>query len=481
MIETRGIRRALIGTVAAALLVPGLASAQEGKIAAEVRREGERLAEHCSGLAMKELVSCGSTIVTDHPFHLAVGSLAPQNGFGFGGAFVAPQWKPNDDWRINWSADAVAALSGAWRAGAYAKFINSRVGEIGVTGPGGGTATAAALPRPYPTLTIYAQITSLPTVAYYGLGNDTAASDRTLFAERQSTIGSRIVWPIGRSGFFNRLNPSLIGELNGRWVQIGGSTSDADPSIETRFTDATAPNLANQPATLQLGEGVRIAPTLRRLQLTYEGLLQQYIAPADSTASFRRWTADLRHDFALYRTRRQGDALEQNGPNECATSIDRTSGTYGCPDPTLVTTDRVGTVGFRALFSRSSVSNGSRVPFYFQRTIGGSDIDGERLLASYDDYRFRAPNLLVFQETIEHSIWGPIGAFAAAEQGRVALIDDSLSTGRLRKTFGAGFTLRAGGVPMVTVLWAQGDTEGRHIVVTMNTSLLGGSSRPSLR
>lgn len=178
---------------------------------------------------------------------------------------------------------------------------------------------------------------------------------------------------------------------------------------------------------------------------------------------------------------RESGVREQNGPNDCATAVDRTVGEYGCPDPTLVTTNRVGTVGFRALVSRSGVSSGSRVPFYFQRTIGGSDIDGERLLASYDDYRFRAPNLIVFQQTFEHVVWGPLGAFAAAEQGRVARIDDPLTQGELRKTFGAGLTLRAGGVPMVTIWWADGGPEGHHVAITMNTSLLGGSSRPSLR
>jgi hypothetical protein len=290
-----------------------------------------------------------------------------------------------------------------------------------------------------------------------------------------------VAWPIGRSGFFNRLNPTVLGELNGRWIHIAGSTAGPEPSIETGFTDATAPGLATQPATLQLGEGVRVAPALARLHLTYTGKLQQFIAPSDSSSSFRRWTIDLGHDVSLWTTRRSGGVSEHNGPNECATSVDRTVGVYGCPDPTLVTSNRVGTLGFRVLVSRSDIGDGSRVPFYFQRTIGGSDIDGERLLASYDDYRFRAPNLLVFQQTFEHAIWGPLGAFAMGEQGRVALIDDSLTKGDLKKTFGAGLTLRAGGVPMASLWWATGASEGHRVVITMNAFLLGGSSRPSLQ
>jgi hypothetical protein len=478
--------RALAGLaiVLAVAALPAVAGAQppqqdETKLGADLRREGERFAEKCGSFDMKNIVGCASTIVTDHPFHLAVGSLAPQNGFGFGLAFVPPQITPNDLWRINWSADAAAAASGAWRGGVYAKFVRTDVGAIGVASAGGGTDPALTAPRPYPTISLFAQSTSLPKVGYFGLGNDTLPLARSQFAMHQSTVGTRVAWPLGRAGVLRRLNPTAIGELNGRWIQVDGSSDDSWPSIETIFDDATAPGLDGQPATLQLGEALRIAPSVGRVQLTYTGQLQQYIA--GDNASFRRWTLDLNHVFQLWRTRGPVTERENNSPNECTTGVDRTVGVYGCPDPTLITTNRVGSVAFRALVSRSQVSGDNRIPFYFQRTIGGSDIDGERLLASYDDYRFRGPHLLVLQETFEHVLWGPVGAFAAAEQGRVARLDASLGSGTLHKTVGAGLTLRAGGIPMLTMWWATGGSEGHHVAITMNTSLLGGSVRPSLR
>ncbi|HEX7793440.1 MAG TPA: hypothetical protein VF456_03770 [Vicinamibacterales bacterium] len=455
-------------------------SAQESKLGADLRLEGKALASKCDDLAPKSLVDCATTLITDHPFHLAVGSLAPKNGFGFGLAFVAPQSKPNDDWRINWSADIVGTPSAAWRAGAYARLVNSRVPGIGVVGPDEGTSSTSALPRPYPTFALYAQTTSLPTVSYFGLGNQTSAADRTSFALRESTIGGGAFWPIARTGLFNRLNPVALFDLNGRWVRVAGSTSGESPAIDSRFTDLSAPGLSAQPATIQVSEGLRIAPAIGRVQLTYSGYLQQYVAPSETALSFRRWTVDLGHELLLWTTSRQSGARDTNGPNECATSVDRTIGEYGCPDPTIVTTNRVGSVGFRVIASSSAVSNGSRVPFYFQRTLGGSDIDGQRLLASYDDYRFRGPRLLALQQTIEHVIWGPIGAFAAAEEGRVALIGESLTTGTLRKSFGGGITLRVGGAPVATVGYAHGD-EGHHFIMTVNSSLFGGSARPSLQ
>jgi hypothetical protein len=456
------------------------ASAQENKLGADLRLEGQALASKCNDLAPKSLVDCATTLITDHPFHLAIGSLAPRNGFGVGLAFVAPQSKPNDDWRINWSADVVGTPSAAWRAGAYARIVNSRVPGVGVVGPDEGTSSASALPRPYPTFALYAQTTSLPTVSYFGLGNETSEADRTSFALRESTIGGGVFWPIARTGFFNRLNPVALFDLNGRWVRVAGSTSGDSPSIDARFTDVTAPGLNAQPATVQVSEGLRIAPAIGRVQLTYSGYLQQDVAPSDAALSFRRWTIDLGHELLLWTTSRQSGVRDTNGPNECTTSVDRTVGEYGCPDPTIVTTNRVGSVGFRVIASSSAVSTGSRVPFYFQRTLGGSDIDGERLLASYEDYRFRGPRLLMLQQTIEHLIWGPIGAFAAAEEGHVALIGESLTTGTLRKSFGAGITLRVGGAPVATIGYAHGE-EGHHFVMTVNSSLFGGSARPSLQ
>src|SRR5690606_10393400 len=134
----------------------------------------------------------------------------------------------------------------------------------------------------------------------------------------------------------------------------------------------------------------------------------------------------------------------------------------------------------RAFVARADASDGSRVPFYFQPTIGGADIDGERRLASYEHYRFRAPNAILLQATIEHVIWGPVGGFGSIEHGRVALAGESLTDGGFKRTYGLGLTLRAGGMPMATVWWATGE-EGSRVAFLMDTSLFGGSSRPSLQ
>jgi hypothetical protein len=137
-------------------------------------------------------------------------------------------------------------------------------------------------------------------------------------------------------------------------------------------------------------------------------------------------------------------------------------------------------VGVRLLISESTADAGSAVPFYFQPTLGGSDINGNPALSSYQDYRFRAPNLLLLRESFEHSIWGPVGFTFMADEGKVALTRGDVDFSNLKHSFTTGLTLRAGGFPQVFLLFAWGGSEGNHTIASMNTSLLGGSARPSL-
>jgi hypothetical protein len=139
-----------------------------------------------------------------------------------------------------------------------------------------------------------------------------------------------------------------------------------------------------------------------------------------------------------------------------------------------------GFVTARLLLSESINSATSAVPFYFQRSLGGQDINGDLTLGSYQDYRFRAPNILLLQGSAEHSIWGPFGLKFMADEGRVALTRGDLGFSHLKHSFAAGLTLRAGAFPMVQIMFAWGGPEGQHNIFNMNNSLLGGSMRPLL-
>jgi len=455
--------------VASVACLASPARAQEGRFQAEFRRERERIAESCD--EMKGLFGCVQRLVTDHPFHVALGSLAPGNGLGFGGAFVMND-ALDENWRIGYSADAVATHRGAWRAGAYIRAVRTAV-DAPVPVPGGGGGAGGV--HPYAVGNLYFQSISLPSVGFYGLGPDTSRDALSLLGLRQHILGANVVKPITEISALGRLNLAVVGEVNGRFVDIVEPGLDDAPPISTLFSDASAPGLGAQPGFVQFGEGIRARPSLirDRLRLNYLAQFQQYVAPSDASSSFRRWTLDLGHEVPIYRNSRRPMALDTNGPNECSTGPTADA----CP---AISRNRTGTVGFRLMISKSGVSNNSVVPFYFQQTLGGDDINGTKTLPSYDDYRFRGPHVILLQESLEHSIWGPIGLWLAADQGKVALQRQKVDFNDLRHSYAAGITLRAGGAPAALFSFATGGPEGNHVAVTVTTSLLGGSARPSL-
>jgi hypothetical protein len=437
------------------VLLAAPAAAQESQFQSDLRREGEDLHQSCgSGFGVKQLIGCVVTVATDDPFHVAVGSLPPLNGTALGLAF-AEHYTPNERWRITWDADTVFSTTGSWRAGAYMKLIHipDRPG-ISVVRPG--AAAPAAPPSvtitEYPVFNLYAQTIALDTLT-------TDAGQQT-FSEHQTIAGASVIYPLTRVAAIRGLRPSLIGAVNGRFLNIESAT----------------PGLSAQPTFAQFEEGLRLKPSLfdGRLRLNYLGDFQQFVTSEDSHASFHRWTVDLKHEVPFYRTVSSTGPKDTNGPNSCFESV----GSSKCP-PVSYSRNLEGSVSFRLLATSTSGSTGSQVPFYFQPTMGGSDLNGQRLLSGYDDYRFRGPNLIALQESVEHSIWGPIGAYLLVEQGKVTAEGDGLGLNNLVHSVAVGITLRAGGFPLVNLTFAWG-SDSHHIIGSIDPSLLGGSSRPSL-
>jgi len=452
---------------AASVALSAGAAAQESQLGSDFRREGEALQENCSSFNFKSIGSCAYTLFTDHPMHIAAGSIAPQNGFGFGPAFVA-HWTPNESWRLSWDVDAVVSTNKSWRAGAYMTAIWDRHRGI-VIKPGGGGGTSNLAVQEEPVFHVLAQSISLNTLSYFGMGPSTSDTARSFFGMRETVVGANATWPV-----LQKLHMALYGEANGRLVAIRAATGQTSPSIEQLYSAVTAPGLGSQPAFAQFGEGVRFAPALAggHIRLNYAITLKEYVA-GDSTFSFERLTTDLAHEFPLYLRTRRFLPNGFNGPDDCSVSASE----HSCP---AVTRNLEGSITVRFLMNQSFTPAGHLVPFYFQPTLGGSDIDGNPALASYQDYRFRAPNDILAEARFEHSIYGPFGLTAMVDEGKVALTRGDLDFTHLRHSYSVGLTVRAGGFPMVWLLFAWGGHEGTHSTAAINTSLLGASARPSL-
>ncbi len=455
-----------LSTALAALVVfstPVLA--QETALGADFRKEGERFGASCGSF---KLVDCGQLLFTDHPLHIAVGSLAPLNGFGSGIAFTT-HYTPNESWRIFWNADAVATPNGSWRAGGYMSAVLIRRRKITIrTGSATNGRSNLSLPE-MPVFHAYVQNTSLNRISYYGLGQNTTTT-HTLFGMSEAIVGGNVVWPISR-----RLNISLLGEANGRFLSVRASRQPGEISIEQANNEMSAPGLANQPGYAQFGQGIRFRPNLANgyVRLDYTANFQEWVA-SNSTYSFRRFRADLSHQFPLYRSTRSLLPREYNGPDTCSSDPN----SLGCPP---VSRNLEGSFGLRLLYTSSYTSTGSVVPFYLDPTIGGSDLNGTTLLPSYADYRFRGPNMLVLRGSFEHSIYKwPIGAKFMVDGGRVALRPGVLGFNHFAHSYAAGLTVRAGGLPVIDLLFAWGGGESTHTLANVSTSLLGGTARPTL-
>jgi hypothetical protein len=443
----------------------------ESKLGADFRKERESFSGSCS--SFKSILNCAQVLFTDHPLHIAVGSIAPQNGFGAGLAFVA-HYTPNESWRLSWNVDAVGSVNGSWRAGAYMNAIYIKPKKI-VEQRGRHPANTQPVGLQSPVFHLYAQTISLNKIDYFGLGPSTLPAGRSFYGMRETIPGINIWWPIYQPSM---AEVSLFGELNGHLVAIRGSQGQPSPSIQTLYTEATAPGLTTQPGFVQFGEGFRFKTKslflADHLRLNYFVTFQQYSSPGDSHFSFRRFTTDLSHQIPIYSKTRTLLPGSHNGPDDCSKSLDE----HVCP---AITRNLEGSLGIRLFISESTASSGHVVPFYFQPTLGGSDINGNSSLSSYQDYRFRAPNVLLLRGSFEHSIWNlPLGFAFMYDEGKVALTRGDIGFSHLAHSFSTGLTLRAGGFPQVYLLFSWGGKEGTHTIANMNTSLLGGSARPSL-
>jgi hypothetical protein len=302
---------------------------------------------------------------------------------------------------------------------------------------------------------------------------------------------------------------SFYGEFNVRGVDIRGRHGDTSPSIETRFTEATTPGLTAQPRFVQFGERIRLKPKqLGFVSLDYSAMLQEFHALSDSHFSFRRFTLDFNHVIQLHQKHHflgGNDIASVNGPDDtCFTppagsknketapeqpncslpggvsKLENWPGRKGVPAAERYTIDTVGSISLRTLIVESIANRGSVVPFYFQPTLGGSDINGEQALASYADYRFRSPNLLLTRATFEHSLYWIFGVTSMVDVGKAAVNRNDIALNHLLHTYAAGFTVRAGNIPQIRVLFAWGGKEGSHTTTYVNPALMGGNMRPSL-
>ena len=419
-------------------------AAQESDLGAALRRERHEVASSCSNFNFKALTSCGTVLFTGKPLRIAAENFPPGNSFGLGLGFHKEL--NTTRWRNSFDAVGEGSFNASWRGGLYSTFAFTGEPQIVVSEGNDAETKPVDADLRRPTIHAMGEAVSLNRLAFYGLGNATNKFDRAFYGMDHRYLGVEAELPL-RYGF------SLQGEFAGRWYDLRGRLGEDSPSIEQEFSEASAPGIGKAVAFLETGEGIGFArQLLPRLRVDYSAKLQQFHSGDHGVYSFRRFTLSGDHEFALLRTSKHPSGSSSR--------------------------DKVGSIAVGGNLVESIAPANHVVPFYLQPTLGGSDINHTRMLASYPDYRFRAPNYWLARARFDHSIYGPVSVLAWSDVGRVALTRSELVAEHLRHSFGIGCALKAGNFPYVSLSFAWGGREGTHI----NTDIrgLGQMQGPSL-
>ena len=488
----------LLILILGALSTPWLSAQSGTSFGPDLSQEGKDLSS-CVHFSLTNINKCG-TLFTGKPFHIAVGSLPPQNGVGIGLGFsevqhpitcppaidfspaVPPGTQNPCHWSLQYDANGQASTNGSWQIGAYIQASRIPTHNFQMQIPGTTPIKTKTFTRPAPVVNFYYQTSSLNKIIYYGLGPNTLPTAETFFGLTESIVGISANVPLPESPL-DPLGISILVEANGRFPSIRGNTSSSTiPSIQTRYNETTAPGLTYQPPFAQAGEGIRFVPAFpyNRFRLNYLVNFQQFL---NSPYGFRRLTVDLNHQIPLYGTRTvktdtQPGASQPSSATSSPVYVPLSAG--GLPSVST-TKDFTGSISFRLLLIESQAKAGNVVPFYFDPTIGGSDLNSNAMLPSYPDYRFRAPNLVLLRGSFEQALGKlPLGLFFSVDGGKSALYRNDVDFSNLRTSYSAGLTVHAGGLPVAYLLFSWGGNEGNHFTASISNALLGVSARPSL-
>jgi len=351
----------------------------------------------------KRFTACATDFFTARPVHLTVGSIVPGGGFGPG--ITALTEFNREKWQRSFAATGLSSLREFWIGEARFKFTHDKFGDKNSA-------------RDRFALNIYADAKGLPDMVYYGIGPTTTRAAAAHYSERYVAAGADVFNPF--AGWFG-----AGGRIESIWPQIDGVTEPGVVSITSAFTESTAPGLTAQPNLIHYEVYAEPRRLRHKFQFDYKVGYNFYQDHDTGHYSFRRFRVDGVHTFHPF------------GKNE-----------------------NVLTIHNRLTISGTSGTN--VVPFYLQETLGGSDIDGQPTLRGFADYRFRAPDLMLFQVEYDHRVWGPIGLLGFYDTGEVTNRAADLSFANMRHSAGFGMSIWAGNKSWFKIYVGLGSGEGAH-------------------
>ena len=119
---------------------------------------------------------------------------------------------------------------------------------------------------------------------------------------------------------------------------------------------------------------------------------------------------------------------------------------------------------FVATIHLNTTFSAGAIPFYLLPTLGGSDIEGNPVLWTYKDYRFRGQHRALARLSWDSKLFiDPLGILVFAEVGKVGMrLRDVFDPGGYKQSMGGGLALRVGGAAVVQAVGGWGAEGWNH-------------------
>jgi hypothetical protein len=326
------------------------------------------------------------------------GSITAGSGFSIGPGYRAPQRLGGE---VDFSMFAMASMKKYWIADArmlLPRLLDERLG-----------------------IDAHIQSYDFRDELFFGLGPDSARSDLVTYGMRNTIVGGAAAvrptsW-LTVSGAADFLNPHITPDR-----------SESEP-ISSRFDDASAPGLADQPKFMRYVGAIDVNRREPRGNPRSGGkyvFTYQRFDDLDTNAySFQRAEVDVQQYISLLRNRR--------------------------------------VLALRGLASVSDADEGARVPFYYQRALGGPDD-----LRGFHRDRFRDTHALLLQAEYRWEIFTAVDGALFYDAGKVASRVEDLNLKDLESDYGIGFRFGTANSVFFRVEAAFGSREGTHFVFRFN-------------
>lgn len=268
---------------------------------------------------------------------------------------------------------------------------------------------------------------------FYGIGPSTSLSQVGEYALEKTYVGVTVNDPITS------------------WAAVGFTTnfirprtiSGGNPLIQQIYTGATAPSLGTHLSFMQYEPYLhfrlsipkyRVHPDIRVGYDFYQDL-------DGPQSSFQRAYATTRLPYEIWLPS-VGTASHRSALKNFL--CEPTRGARHCS---------IGLFTLTANVAAARTGTNSIVPFYFQETLGGADVDGSDTLRGFPDERFTGPSRVLFQAEYDHPIWGPIGFMSFYDIGKVSQHVADLGFNHLHRDVGVGFTVASTKRVVMRVYW----------------------------